>query len=72
MVRDAVRRTISAADITGIRALMVHALDEKAFAFYRHIGFLPSPGQPLTIPRDSGDAEDVRDIGCPAAAYMGC
>ncbi len=49
MVRDAVKRTLIAANITGIRALMVHALDEEAFAFYQKIGFIPSPSQPLTL-----------------------
>jgi hypothetical protein len=27
----------------GIRAILVHALHEKAAAFYQHVGFLPSP-----------------------------
>ena len=49
LVRDAVKRTLIAADITGIRALMVHALDEAAFEFYQKIGFIPSPSQPLTL-----------------------
>jgi hypothetical protein len=26
-----------------VRALAVHAKDEKAIAFYRHFGFTPSP-----------------------------
>jgi hypothetical protein len=29
--------------VIGVRALAVHAKDEKAIAFYRHFGFTPSP-----------------------------
>jgi GNAT superfamily N-acetyltransferase len=40
---DAVLRTLQAAEIAGIRAILVHALHEKAASFYRHAGFVPSP-----------------------------
>lgn len=43
LLRDAILRTLQAAEIAGIRAILVHALHEKAAAFYRHAGFLPSP-----------------------------
>jgi ribosomal protein S18 acetylase RimI-like enzyme len=49
MVRDALLRTLQAADIAGIRALLVHALNEKAAAFYRKCGFAPSPFDPLVL-----------------------
>jgi hypothetical protein len=29
--------------VIGVRALAVHAKDDKAVAFYRHFGFTPSP-----------------------------
>jgi len=48
LLRDALLRTIQAAEITGIRALLVHALHEKAAAFYSRFGFRPSPIQPMT------------------------
>jgi GNAT superfamily N-acetyltransferase len=43
LLRDATRRTLQAADIAGIRALVVHAKDEAARAFYEHFDFVPSP-----------------------------
>ena len=49
LLKDAILRTLRAADIAGIRALLVHALDETAAAFYRHNGFLASPIDPLVL-----------------------
>ena len=49
LLRDAVLRTMQAAAIGGIRALVVHALDESVAAFYRRNGFLDSPIRPLTL-----------------------
>lgn len=42
LVRDAILRTVRAAEIAGIRALLVQALDEDAAVFYRHLGFVGS------------------------------
>ena len=47
LLRDAVLRTLNAASIAGIKALLVHALGEKAKGFYVAAGFLPSPIDPL-------------------------
>jgi GNAT superfamily N-acetyltransferase len=47
LLRDAMRRTVQAADIGGLRALAAHAKDETAAAFYSHFGFAPSPSDPL-------------------------
>ncbi len=49
MLRDAVVRTVQAADIGGIRAMLVHAIDEKAADFYARSGFLVSPIKPLML-----------------------
>ena len=49
LVRDAILRTLQAADIAGIRALFVQALDENSAAFYRHLGFAGSAIDPLTL-----------------------
>jgi GNAT superfamily N-acetyltransferase len=49
LVRDAVLRTMQAAEIGGIRALLVHALDEPAAMFYQRLGFKSSPVLPLTL-----------------------
>lgn len=43
LLRDAVHRTLAAADIAGIRALLVQAIDDRAAAFYRRARFVPSP-----------------------------
>ena len=39
LLRDAIRRTLQAAEIAGIRALLLHAADDGARAFYAHFGF---------------------------------
>ena len=49
LLKDAIQRTLSAADIAGIRALAVHAKDDDARAFYLHFGFSPSPTDPLHL-----------------------
>jgi len=49
LLKDAMRRTLQAADIAGIRAFAVHAKDDRAVAFYGHFDFLPSPTDPLHL-----------------------
>ena len=49
LLKDAMRRTLQAADIAGIRAFAVHAVDEPARRFYEHFGFIPSPTDPLHL-----------------------
>ena len=49
LMKDAVSRTSRAADIAGIRALAVHAKDDSARRFYEHLGFFPSPTDPLHL-----------------------
>ena len=49
LLRDAILRTLKAAEIGGIRALLTHAKDERAAAFYERSGFIPSPIRPLTM-----------------------
>lgn len=49
LLKDALGRTLAAADIAGLRALAVHAKDEEARAFYAHFDFLPSPTDPLHL-----------------------
>jgi GNAT superfamily N-acetyltransferase len=46
LLRDAMDRTVHAAEIAGIRALAVHAKNEAAASFYARFGFLPSPVDP--------------------------
>jgi predicted N-acetyltransferase YhbS len=49
LLKDAMKRTLRAADIAGIRAFVVHAKDENARRFYEHFGFAPSPTDPLHL-----------------------
>ena len=49
LVRDALLRTLQAAEIAGIRAVMVHALDKQTAAFYEHLGFERSPADELVL-----------------------
>jgi GNAT superfamily N-acetyltransferase len=43
---DALTRCLEAADTIGARAILVHAIDDEAAAFYRRFGFEPSPLEP--------------------------
>jgi GNAT superfamily N-acetyltransferase len=49
LLRDAMYRTLQAADIAGIRAFAVHAKDEEARRFYEHFDFIPSPADALHL-----------------------
>jgi GNAT superfamily N-acetyltransferase len=49
LLRDAVLRTLQAADIAGIRAILVHAISERARQFYEQLGFVASPMDPTTL-----------------------
>ena len=49
LLRDAMLRTLSAADSVGIRILLVHTIDAEARAFYEHHGFERSPTDPLNL-----------------------
>ena len=43
LLKDALLRTIQAAEIAGLRAMLVHAKDDSAKRFYEKFGFVPSP-----------------------------
>jgi GNAT superfamily N-acetyltransferase len=49
LVRDAAKRVLQAADIVGIRAIIVHAISPEAKAFYLALGLEASPLQPMTL-----------------------
>jgi GNAT superfamily N-acetyltransferase len=56
LLRDAVLRTAHAAEIAGIRALLVHAISESAKRFYVKSGFIASPVDPMTLMISIADA----------------
>ncbi len=49
LLRDAVLRTLQAAEIAGIRAILVHAISEQARRFYERCGFAASHVDPMTL-----------------------
>jgi GNAT superfamily N-acetyltransferase len=49
MLKDALLRIKAAADIAGARAVLVHAINERARAFYEHFEFERSPVDDLTL-----------------------
>jgi GNAT superfamily N-acetyltransferase len=57
LLRDAVLRTLQAAAIGGIKAILVHAISEDAKRFYERAGFASSPVDPMTLMITVADAE---------------
>jgi GNAT superfamily N-acetyltransferase len=57
LLRDAILRTVQAAEIGGIRAMLVHAISEDAKRFYETCGFSESPLDPMTLMITMADAE---------------
>ena len=49
LLKDAVRRTLQASEQVGARALLCHATDDVAKAFYLQHGFIESPIHGLTV-----------------------
>jgi GNAT superfamily N-acetyltransferase len=49
LLQDAVNRAVMVSQNAGVRALLVHALNDRAKAFYEHYGFQSSPLHPMTL-----------------------
>jgi GNAT superfamily N-acetyltransferase len=49
LLKDAMLRTLQAAEIAGIRAFAVHAKDDQARAFYEHFDFVRLPADPFHL-----------------------
>ncbi len=49
LLRDAMLRTLTAAQTIGVRAMLVHAQDDDARRFYLRHGLEPSPSDPLHL-----------------------
>ena len=49
LLQDAVNRAVAVSQNAGVRALLVHALHDRAKQFYEHYGFQESPQHPMTL-----------------------
>ncbi len=49
LLRDAVNRATAVSRDVGVRALLVHALHDRAKQFYEYYGFQASPVHPMTL-----------------------
>lgn len=49
LLQDAVNRAVNVSHNVGVRALLVHALDDRARQFYAYYGFRESPQHPMTL-----------------------
>jgi GNAT superfamily N-acetyltransferase len=58
MLKDAFGRVMQVSAVVGVRALLIHAKDEDAMAFYSRFGFLefPSGSQTLFLPIETINA----------------
>jgi GNAT superfamily N-acetyltransferase len=63
LVRDAIIRSVAAADLAGIKALIVHTQNEEAAAFWRHHDFDPMPGSEAHLLLPIADARAMLNAG---------
>jgi GNAT superfamily N-acetyltransferase len=59
LLRDSMLRTRQAADVIGIRAMVVHAISADAKRFYERYGFTESPIDPMTLMISLGDLDKI-------------
>jgi len=59
LLRDAVLRTLQAAEIAGVRAVLVHAISDAAKRFYEKYGFVASPVDPMTVMITTAEAAKI-------------
>jgi GNAT superfamily N-acetyltransferase len=57
LLKDALLRTLNAASIVGIRAVLLHAISDEAKRFYEKAGFSASPVDPMTMMITIADVE---------------
>ena len=49
LLQDAVHRAVAVSQNAGVRALLVHAINDLAKQFYEHYGFQETPQHPMTL-----------------------
>ena len=57
LLKDVLLRTLQAAEVAGIRAVLLHAVSDAAKRFYVHHGFVESPVDPMTLMVTLADVE---------------
>ena len=57
LLQDAVNRALVVSQNTGVRALLVHSLHDRAKSFYEHYGFEISPADPMVLMLRLGSAK---------------
>ena len=62
LLRDAVLRVLSAGDVVGARAVLVHAISPGARAFYEKRGFASSPVDSMTLMITLQDARGLFSV----------
>jgi len=62
LIRDVATRVIQAAEVIGIRGILVHAISPEAKAFYLAVGFEVSPLEPLTLMATLADIQAASKI----------
>jgi GNAT superfamily N-acetyltransferase len=63
LLRHALDRSVQAAELIGGRALLVHAIDDEAAAFWRSRGFIPKLNDPLMLFRGMKEIEATVQAG---------
>jgi GNAT superfamily N-acetyltransferase len=62
LLRDALLRTLGAAEVAGCRAMLLHAISEDAKRFYVRHGFAESPLDPMTLMIPLADVEKAAGL----------
>lgn len=60
LFRDSATRVMHAADVIGIRGILVHAISDDAKAFYLALGLVESPLDPMTLMATLADLEAAK------------
>lgn len=65
LLRDAIARSVRAADLIGVRAILVHAASEQARSFYTYFDFEPSVTDPWHLMLSIKDARTLPGVAGP-------
>lgn len=59
LLKDAIERVLQISEDLGVRALLCHAIDDEAKAFYMQHGFVESPTDKMTVMLSLKDAREL-------------